>query len=74
MNLFTKRETDLQILKTNLWLPKGKCVLGERDESGARDEHAHTLCIPCIRQETNKDLYYSTGNSIQYSVITCVRK
>ena len=32
MNLFI----DLQILKTNLWLPKG------RDKSGAWDEHTHT--------------------------------
>ena len=52
MNLFTKRETDLQILKTNLWLPKGNCVLGERGESGARDEHTHTTMYTM----------YKTGN------------
>ena len=32
----------------------------------------HTLL--CIRQITNKDLLYSTGNSTQYSVITYMRK
>ena len=26
MKLFTKKETDLQILRTSLWLPKGKKV------------------------------------------------
>jgi len=32
--LICKGETDLQILKTNLWLPKGKRAGGE-DKSGA---------------------------------------
>ena len=36
MNLFT----NLEISKTNLWLPKVKVV--GRDKSGAWDEHTHT--------------------------------
>ena len=36
-----KTETDLQILKTNLWLPKMKvCVVGNK--LGVWDEHTHT--------------------------------
>lgn len=42
----------------------------ERSQLGAWDEH--TLLY--IRQITNKDLLDSTGNSIQYSVITYVGK
>ena len=38
--LIYKTEIDLQILKTNLWLPKGKCW--ERAKAGAWDEHMHT--------------------------------
>ena len=34
--LIYKAETDLQILKTNLWLPKGKC--GRGYISGSWDE------------------------------------
>ena len=33
-----KTETELEISKTNLWLPKGKCDGG--DKSGAWDEHS----------------------------------
>ena len=39
--LIYKTETDLQISKTNLLLPKGK--RRGRDKSGAWDEHTHTL-------------------------------
>ena len=38
--LIYKTETNLQMLKTNLWLPKGKC--GGWDKSGVWDEHTHT--------------------------------
>ena len=30
--------------------------------------------LPYLKQITNKDLLYSTGNSAQYSVITYIRK
>ena len=36
--LIYKTEVDLQIWKTNLWLPKGK----QGNKSGAQDEHTHT--------------------------------
>ena len=39
--LIYKTEADLQILKTNWWLPKGKCEWG-RDKSGTWDTHTHT--------------------------------
>ena len=50
--LIYKTETDLQISKTNLWLPKGKCEGGGiNQELGI---NTHTLLY--IRQITNKDL------------------
>ena len=36
-----KTETDLQILKTNLWLPKVKVCVGG-NKLGVWDEHAYT--------------------------------
>ena len=43
MNLFTK--TDLQILKTNLWLPKGKGGGGGINQELGINTHT----LPCIR-------------------------
>ena len=34
----------------------------------------YTLLILCIKQITNEDLLYSTGNSTQYSVMTYMGK
>ena len=42
------------------------------DKIGVWDEHTHTLLY--VRQITNKDLLYSTGNSTQYSVIIYMGK
>ena len=55
-----------QILKSDLWLPKGKYG-GERTnwESGV-----HIYTLEHIKWITSKDLLCSTGNSAQYSVIT----
>ena len=39
--LIHKTETDLQILKTNFWLSKGKHACGRRDKLGAWDEYSH---------------------------------
>ena len=39
--LIHKIGTDLEILKSNLWLPKGKHG-GGRDKSGTWDEYTHT--------------------------------
>ena len=39
--LIYKIETDLQILKTNLWLPTGE-TWRMGDKSGAWDKHTHT--------------------------------
>ena len=43
-NELDKTETDLQMLKTNLWLPKGERPGSRRrGRSGAWDEPIHTL-------------------------------
>ena len=33
-----------------------------------------TYTLLCIKQVTNKDLLYSTGNSTQYSIMACTGK
>ena len=68
--LIYKTETDLQISKTNLWLPKGKHRGGGINQELGMN--IHTLLY--IRWIANKDLLYSTGNSTQYSVMTYMRK
>ena len=69
MNLFTKQK-DLQMWKTNLCLPKWKrCGGGINQKLGI---NIYTLLY--IRQITNKDLLFITGNSTQYSVMTYMRK
>ena len=62
--LIYKTEVESQIQKTNLWLPGSK---GGRInwEIGI---DIYTLLY--IKQITNKDLPYSTGNSAQHSVMT----
>ena len=52
----------------NLWLSKGKCE-GEGKIWSLGLTHT-TIC----KIDTNKNLLYNTGNSIQYSVITYVVK
>ena len=42
---------DSQILKTSLWLPKGKCVAGEGIKSGEWDEHTHTTIYKTGNQQ-----------------------
>ena len=68
MNLFTKqKQTDIE---NKLMFTKGVMLGG-----GVNQEfriNIHTLLY--IRQITNKNLLYSTGNSTQYSVITYMRK
>ena len=58
-------ETDSQTQKTNLWLPEGK-------EGGETNQEygINRYTLPYIKQINNKDLLYSTGNYIQYLVIT----
>ena len=47
--LIYKTETVLQILKTNLWLPKGK--FGGKDKSGTWDEHTQTTLYQIDNQQ-----------------------
>ena len=51
--LVCKTETDLQILKTNWWLPKGKCCGGAAGgyKSGAWDEHKHITVFKIDNQQ-----------------------
>ena len=58
---FLKKETNELIYKTetDLQVTKGEAGWGG-DKSEAWDEHIHTT----IYKITNKDLLYSTGNSI----------
>ena len=55
-------------MKTNLLLSKGKCE-GEGKIWSLGLTHA-TIC----KIDTNKNLLYNTGNSIQYTVIIYVEK
>ena len=67
MNLFTKqKKTDLE----NEPMITGEKVWGEIDWEFGID--MYTLLY--LKQMTNKDLLYSTGNSAQYSVITQMGK
>ena len=62
MNLFKKQKQTHIDIETNLWLPKGW-----RDELGIG---INRYVLLYINQVNNKVLLYSTGNSIQYIVIT----
>ena len=58
--------------KANLRLPKGNNEEGEINQEFGMN--IHTLLYIYIKQITNEDLLYSTGNSTQYSMITYIRK
>ena len=67
--LIYKTEIESQMQKTNLWLPGGKGMGRTNWEIGI---DVYTLLY--IKQITNKDLLYSTGNSTQQSVMTYMGK
>ena len=67
--LIYKTEIESQTQKTNLWLPGGK---GSGRINWEIEMDIYTLLR--IKQITNKDLLYRTGNSTQYSVMTCMGK
>ena len=67
--LIYKTEVDPQMQKTNLWLPGGKMGGGINWKIGI---DIYTLLY--IKQITNKDLQYSTGNSTQYFVMAYMGK
>ena len=60
-----KTEIEPQMQKTNLWLPRGK---GQGEINWETGIDIYTILY--IKQITNKNLVYSTGNSTQYSVMT----
>ena len=69
MNLFTNRNR-LTDIENKLMVTKGEMWRG-----GVNQELGINIHTPLyIRQITNKNLLYSTGNSTQYSVITYMRK
>ena len=59
--LISKTETDTQTQKMNLWLPRRKG--GKEVQIGN-----FGLTYTHLKQITNKDPLYSTGNSAQYFV------
>ena len=68
--LIYKTKSDIQILKTNLWLPKRKHGWG-----GINEEFSVNIyTLLSVKQIINKDLLYSTGNSTQYSVVAYMGK
>ena len=64
-----KTEIESQMQKTNLRLLGGKSGGGINWEIGI-----DIYTLPYIKQITNKDLLYSTSNSIQYSVMAYMEK
>ena len=71
MNLSTKTETELQMQKINLWLMGGG---GKGGEGINWKIGIDTYTLLYIRQITNKDLLYTTGNSTQYSIMAYMGK
>ena len=65
MNLFTKQKQSHRCRKQTYGYQGGKGGGGINWETGI---DIYTLLY--IKQITNKDLLYSTGNSTQYSVMT----
>ena len=62
-----KTEVESWMQETNLWLP------GDKGGGGINWEIVTDIyTLLHIKQITNKNLQYSTGNSTQYSVITCM--
>ena len=62
--LICKAEIETQTQRTNVWIPRGKD--GGLDWEIGND--IYTLL--CIKQITNENRLYSTGNSTQRSVVT----
>ena len=68
-SVFSKAEIETQMQRTNVWTPRGERGSGMNWEIGI------DIYTPiCIKQITNKNLLYSTGNSTQYSVMTYMEK
>ena len=67
--LIYKTRVESQMQKTNLWLPEGK-----EEEGISQETRINIYTLLCIKQITNKNLLYSTGNSTQYSVMTYMEK
>ena len=59
--LICKAETESQMQKINLWIPREEGRGGMNWEIGI---DIYTLLILCIKQITNENLLYSTGNSV----------
>ena len=62
--LIYKTDIELQMVENKLTVTKG-----EKGEVIHWDIRIHIDILLCIKQITNKDLLYSTGNPTQYSVM-----
>ena len=65
--LIYKTEIESQASETKFWLPRGKGGINS-------DSRIYLYTLLYIKQIINKDLLYSTGNGIQYSVLTYMGK
>ena len=65
-DLICKTGIETQTWRTNIWIPRG--TWGWINWELGVD--IYTLLILCIKLITNQNLLYSTGNSIQCSVMT----
>ena len=70
-NLVNKTESDSKPSKTNLWLLKGA---GGGGWMAAGRVGIGMCTLLRVEWMVNRDLRYSPGNSIQYSVITYMGK
>ena len=61
-------------MENKLWLPKGIAGCGAGGWWIDQQFGINIYTLLYIKQITNKDLLYSTGNSTQYSVITYMGK
>ena len=72
MNLFTKQKQTHRLWKQTYGYQRRK--LGGGRKAGKAEFGIHIYTLLYVKQIINKDLLYSTGNSIQYSVITYMGK
>ena len=61
-----KTETESQMYKTNLWLPKRRRKQGGTNQGYGINRYK----LLCIKYISNKDTLYGTGNYTHYLVLT----
>ena len=64
---FAKTEIETEPQRTNVWTPRGKGGVGGRNWETGINMYAHVIL--CMKQITNENLLYGTGNSTQCSEV-----